>query len=167
MEQSKHSSGFLRFLLSVGVIVVFAGVVLWSLGVLPKETQRGQFAASVEQSIDALEPEPESSQPSIVVTVNPASISKGQSVVVTVVPAADIPIFWLMDIYLESPSGLSKARGSITNIDGEGRRFGSIALPSDAEPGAWKVKTIEITDTSGNATLYSFGTDIFSTFQVQ
>ena len=98
MEQSKHSSGFLRLLLSVGVIVVFAGVVLWSLGVLPKETQRGQFAASVEQSIDALEPEPESSQPSIVVTVNPASISKGQSIVVTVAPAADIPIFWLMDI---------------------------------------------------------------------
>lgn len=160
MEQSKHSNGFFRFLLPVGVIVVFAGVVLWSLGVLPKETQQGRFAASLEQAVDT-------SQPSIVVTVNPASVSKGQSIVVTVAPAADIPIFWLMDIYLESPNGLSKARGSITNIDGEGKRFGSIALPADAEPGTWKVKTIEITDTSGNTTLYSFGTDIFSTFQVQ
>ena len=102
------------------------------------------------------------------VIVSPSSVAAGESVTITVsIPGSgDLSSIWLMDVYLEGPTGLNTARGSIVNIDGEGRRFGSIAIPKDAELGTWIVKTVVTFDSAGNTTSYHYDTDIFATFTV-
>ena len=142
-------------------VVVLAGVLVWSFAVLPNQSKQNKLGASIESGIGDL------SQASITVTVSPSSQSAGKSVVVTVATLVnDPPIFLPMDIYLESSTGRTWAKGSIVDIDGQGNRFGSIAIPEDAEPGIWKVKTVEIINTAGAVASYSYGTDIFSTFTV-
>ncbi len=100
--------------------------------------------------------------------VSPSSVAAGKSVTVTVsVPGAgDLSRIWQMDVYLESPTGLNTVQGSIASIDGEGRRFGDIAIPLGVELGTWIVKTVALFDNTGGITSYHFGTDIFTTFTV-
>ena len=102
------------------------------------------------------------------VIVSPSSVEAGESVTVTVsVPGSgDLSRIWQMDVYLESPTGLNTVQGSIASIDGEGRRFGDIAIPLGVELGTWIVKTVETSDNIGGITSYHFGTDIFATFAV-
>ena len=155
----------MKILLSPLGIVVLAGVLLWSFAVLPGQVKQGKLGAgigtSIEEGVGTV-------SPSITVTVSPSSQRAGESVVVTVATLEnDVAIFLPIDIYLESSTGLTSAKGSIVDIDGQGNRFGSIALPADAEPGIWKVKTVEIINTQGAVASYSYGTDIFSTFQVE
>ncbi len=102
------------------------------------------------------------------VIVSPSSVAAGESVTVTVsVPGSgDLSSIWQMDAYLESPTGLNTARGSIVSIDGEGRRFGSIAIPLGAELGTWTIKTVETFGNTGGITSYHYGTDIFTAFTV-
>ena len=146
-------------------VVVLAGVLVWSFAVLPNQSKQNKFGASIEGGIES--GIGDLSQASITVTVSPSSQSAGKSVVVTVATLGnDPPIFLPMDIYLESSTGRTWAKGSIVDIDGQGNRFGSIAIPEDAEPGIWKVKTVEIINTAGAVASYSYGTDIFSTFTV-
>ena len=102
------------------------------------------------------------------VIVSPLSVAAGDSVTVTIsIPGSgDLSSFWLTDVYLESPTGLNTVQGSIVNIDGEGRRFGSIAIPLGSELCTWIVKTIAMFDSNGGTTSYHYGTDIFATFTV-
>lgn len=107
-------------------------------------------------------------QSALGVIVSPSSVKAGESVTITVPTPGfeDLSSVSFIDVYLESRTGLSTARGSIVNIDGEGRRFGSIAIPKDAELGTWTIKTVQIFDNTGGITSYHYGTDIFTTFTV-
>jgi hypothetical protein len=102
------------------------------------------------------------------VIVSPSSVAAGESVtvIVSVPGSGDLSSIWQMDVYLESPSGLNSVLESIASIDGEGRRFGDIVVPQDAELGVWLVKTVEALDTAGGITSYHYGADIFTTFTV-
>ena len=160
-------------LLILGVVAV-AGVVAWSFAVLPDQSKQDKLGASLITADDepiAADTKPAeinaSAEAVIPILLEPLQVKAGNEIKVTVgVSLNEVPIFWLVDIYLESSTGLTSAKGSILNIDGEGRRFGSINIPEDAEPGIWKVKTVEITDTEGTITSYSYGKEIFSTFTV-
>ncbi|TSC97419.1 MAG: hypothetical protein Greene101447_497 [Parcubacteria group bacterium Greene1014_47] len=152
-----------RHVLILG-IVVLAGFLLWSFGALPNQLKQNKLGASIESGIT----ESLSAEIILPVLLEPLQVKAGHEIKVTVgVSLDDAPIFLPIDIYLESSTGLTFAKGSITDIDGEGRRFGSISLPEDAEPGIWKVKTVEITNTQGAIASYSYGTNIFSTFTVE
>lgn len=107
-------------------------------------------------------------QPVLDVTVTPSSVRAGESVTITVSPSGseELSSVWLIDVFLESPTGLTTSRGSIVNFDGEGRRFGSIAIPQGAELGIWIIKTVQIFDNTGGITSYHYGADIFTTFTV-
>lgn len=101
----------------------------------------------------------------IPVLIAPPQVKPGGKVQVTV-GAPNPDSVRSIEIFLQSPNG-QVSRRNIWNINGEGQWFGHISIPEDAEPGTWKVATIEITDTQGTITPYTWGKEIFQTFLVQ
>lgn len=165
------------FLLLIGIIVL-AGLVVWSLAVLPDQSKQDKLGASIEQGISGLlqeEQGPPAPQEQAVelpkegvipVFLEPPQVKAGNKIKITV-GAPDPASVRSIEIFLESPTGLQVSQTNIWNINGQGQWFDDVSIPQDAEPGTWKIKTIEITDTEGTITSYSYGTDIFSTFTVE
>lgn len=157
------------FVLFIGVVVL-AGAVAWSLLVLPKESQQAELGAGIgpglEKSVDiSVQAEP-AKENAIPVLLEPPQVKAGNQIKITV-GAPNPDSVRSIEIFLESPTGLQASQANIWNINGEGQWFGDVPIPQDAEEGTWKIKRIEVTDTQGTVTPYSFGTDIFSTFQVE
>lgn len=101
------------------------------------------------------------------IIVQPSSVHAGESISITISSKqSKIPPQSLVDVRLEHSAGSDKVTGNIVNIDGEGRRFGSITIPVDAQPGTWVVETVEIDERNGNINSYKYGEDIFTTFTV-
>lgn len=102
----------------------------------------------------------------IAVEVDPSSVKPGESITITISTPGEIFSIIQIDAYLESPTGLNKINGAVVNVNGDGKRFGSISIPSDAEQGTWKIKKIETMDNTGSMISYHYGTDFFTTFVV-
>ena len=130
--------------------------------------------ASVEpQSPIVVEP-----APAPLKQVNPAPIASGKVLVLpTVIPAggeitvtvdaSEISDFiFYVDIDLENVNTGSVIQGSLTNIDGEGKRFGSIPVPVDADQGAWIVKKASVIGLGETLVDYHDGQDMSATFTV-
>ena len=100
------------------------------------------------------------------VWVSPASVPAGGEITVTVDTSDILSFILFVDVYLENADSGQTVQGSIVNIDGEGRKFGSITIPSDAEQGEWMIKKVSIVDTSGSTTDYHDGKEISAGFTV-
>ena len=100
------------------------------------------------------------------INVSPSSVRPGESVTITISTSGEIFNIIQIDAYLEGPAALNTINGPVVNIDGDGNHFGSIPIPSGAEQGTWKIKTLEVMDNEGIMTSYHYGTDIFVTFVV-
>ena len=100
------------------------------------------------------------------INVSPSSVRPGESVRITISTSGEIFSIIQIDASLEGPTALNTINGPVVNIDGDGNHFGSITIPSDAEQGTWKIKTLEIMDNEGIMTSYHYDTDIFATFIV-
>ena len=98
--------------------------------------------------------------------VSPNIVSAGGDITVTV-DTSDISSFILfVDVYVESMGSGEIIKGSIVNIDGEGRKFGTLTIPSGAEQGEWILKRVSIVDASGDTTDYYDGQNITAIFTV-
>jgi len=100
------------------------------------------------------------------INVSPSSVRPGESVTITISTSGEIFSIIQIDASLQGPTALNTIDGPVVNIDGDGNHFGSITIPSGAEQGTWKIKTLEIMDNEGIMTSYHYGTDIFATFAV-
>tara|TARA_Y100000310_G_scaffold321835_1_gene380030 strand:- start:1651 stop:2244 length:594 start_codon:yes stop_codon:yes gene_type:complete len=121
-----------------------------------------------------LQPTPEPTQPqpqantvsSQKVWVSPTSVPAGGDITVTVDTSDISGIILFVDVYLESENSGQTVQGSIVSIDGEGRRFGNLTIPSDAEQGTWVIKKVSIMGVSGSPTDYHDGQDMSAVFTV-
>jgi len=151
----------MKILLSTTLLFGVLGVI--ALGVF---IFKGQLPSSDTLTASLTDSEqPESA--TLEITVQPSSVHAGESISITISPKQGrISPQSLVDVRLAHSAGSAKAARSIVNIDGEGRRFGSIIIPVDAQPGTWIVKSVEIDERDGNINSYKYGEDIFTTFTV-
>lgn len=98
--------------------------------------------------------------------VSNTSVPAGGDITVTVDTSEISNFILFVDVYAESTNSGQTVRGSIANIDGEGRKFGSLTIPSNAKQGTWVIKRVSIADASGSSTDYYDGQDMTAIFTV-
>ena len=150
-----------------GILVLFL-VVAGGILVLQGQQNKASLTADISQVADNKNAQESSVQvvaPSKV-WVSPSSVSAGKDITVTV-DTRDISNFILfVDVYIESANSGETGIGTLVNIDGEGRSFGNITIPSGSEQGTWVIKRVSIRDMSGSTTDYHDGQDISASFTV-
>ena len=154
------------------VLVSAGGIIIFS-----RQQDNVSLTADVLQIVDSIDnqkivqPEPQiEASPSVLasqkVLVSPTSIPAGGEIEVIVDASATPGFISFVDVYLENVSTQQTVRGSIVNINGEGRRFGNITIPSDADQGIWLVKRVSIVGPSDVLVDYYDGQDMLATFTV-
>jgi len=158
MILSKEKIGILVVvLIAAGGILIFAG-----------QHNKALLTADISEVVEPA-PQPQTSPVPLVaqkVWVSPTSVSAGEDITVTVDTADIVSFILFVDVYLESTNSGATIQGSIVNIDGEGRKFGSITIPSDAEQGEWVIKRVSIVDASGGTTDYHDSQDMTAVFTI-
>lgn len=142
----------------IAVFIVSSGIFIFG----NKAPESKDLTASL--TLDELDQLKSSILPQV--NISPDSVATGGNITLTVSTEKDIPSFWLMDIYLEGPSTEDTIRSSISNINGDGKRFGNITIPIDASEGIWKVKKIEIINPTGNIDSYNYQKETSTTFTI-
>ena len=135
-----------------------------------KEDVEDSSVEVAETSEDtSVQPQPQTSPVPLAsqkVWVSPDMVSAGGEIIVTV-DTSDISSFILfVDVYVEKIGSGEIIKGSIVNIDGEGRKFGPLTIPADAAQGKWIIKKVSIVDASGETTDYYDGQNITAAFIV-
>lgn len=168
MILNKERIGILVFLLVVaGGVLVFAG-----------QQNKALLTADISQVVDSIntedanvqpQPQPQASPVSLAaqkVWVSPTSVPAGEDITVTVDTSDILSFILFVDVFAESANSGQTVKGSIVNIDGEGRKFGTLTIPSGAEQGTWLIKRVSIVGVSGSSTDYYDGQDMTAVFTV-
>jgi hypothetical protein len=167
---------FLLILVAAGALLIFSG-----------QENRASLTAGISQVVESINtedisieaivtPEDTSVQPqpqtnpapltSQKVWVSSTFVPAGGDITVTVDTSEISNFILFVDVYAESTNSGQIVKGSIVNIDGEGRKFGSLTIPFNAEQGSWAIKRVSIVDSSGNSTDYYDGQDMTAIFTV-
>ena len=183
---TKMSRGAIRIPFFFGILLLIL-LIAGGIFVLQGQENKTSLTADISQVIDGINtesnsaeiigtPEDTSVQPQSQISsvplasqkawVSPNIVSAGGDITVTV-DTSDISSFILfVDVYVESMGSGEIIKGSIVNIDGEGRKFGTLTMPSGTEQGEWILKRVSIVDASGNTTDYYDGQNITAIFTV-
>ena len=102
------------------------------------------------------------------VTVSPYTVYQNGQFTVRVSATDDLSGVKSAKVRMDGPSetAANEINAEITSMDSTGYWSASLQMPSGAQTGTWTVESVTLTDNSGKTKVYSYGTNITTTFTV-